>query len=375
MKVILNVDAITHPLTGIGRYALNLGQALAAHEEIEHIKFFSADHWVEDIELSTAENKWLSAARTWIPIKSLALKLYASRRASKFTQLSVGMEEHVLHSPNFILMPFVGRSVATFHDLSFVNYRETQPGYRLKFLDHAIPKTLQQADALVTPTNYVKQEIIKHYAYPAERIHVTPLGVSEGFKTYTEEQCQATLQAHGLGFKTYVLAVATTEPRKNLMRLIQAYSLLSPALRRAQPLVLVGSAGWLNGKLNRTIKTMVQQGQIISLGYVSQQQLQHLYAAATLTAFPSLYEGFGLPIIESMASGTPVLTSTDSAMAEVAANHALLCNPLDVDDIAARLKRGLEDVDWISQAQSAGCDHAANFTWQRCATATTKAYR
>lgn len=374
MKVILNVDAITHPLTGIGRYAFNLGQALAVHQDIEQIKYFSADHWVEDIGLSAAENKWLSAARTWLPFKSLALKLYASRRAKKFTQLSTGMEDHVLHSPNFVLLPFAGHSVATFHDLSFVHYRETQPGYRLKFLDRAIPQTLQQAGALITPTDYVKQEIIEHYGFTAESIHVTPLGVSEGFKRYTEPQCAATLQPLRLGYKAFILAVATTEPRKNLMRLLQAYSLLPPALRKAQPLVLVGSAGWLNKKLNRTIKAMVQQGQIISLGYVSQQQLQHLYAAASLTAFPSLYEGFGLPIIESMASGTPVLTSADSAMSEVAANHALLCDPLDVDEMAAQLRRGLEDASWISQAQSAGCDHAANFTWQRCASITTKAY-
>ena len=157
-------------------------------------------------------------------------------------------------------MPFAGRSVATFHDLSFVHYRETQPKYRLQFLDNEIPKTLAQADAIITPTEFIKQEIIDHYDYPAENIHVTPLGVNNGFKPYTANETNKTLNGHGLQHKQFILSVATTEPRKNLIRLLEAYSQLPESLRTAFPLVLVGSKGWLNGDLNRNIKTMVKQG-------------------------------------------------------------------------------------------------------------------
>lgn len=374
MKVILNVDAITHPLTGIGQYTLNLGQALQQHQAISDIKFFSADHWVKDIELSAAENKWLAIARKWVPLKSWALQFYARRRANAFSKLSRNLSDYVLHSPNFVLMPFAGRSVATFHDLSFVHYRDTQPAYRLKFLDQEIPKTLQQADALITPTKFVKQEIIEHYGYPAEKIQHTPLGVDAGFKPYTETQCKQTLSSHGLPFKRYVLSVATTEPRKNLKRLLQAYSLLPAGLRQAHPLVLVGSKGWLNQDINKTIRKMVNQGQIISLGYQNTTQLQHLYAAAKLTALPSLYEGFGLPIIESMASGTPVLTSENSAMQEVAGGCAMLCDPLDVEDMKTTLHQSLDDDLWLEQAKSAGIKHSNNYNWLRCAEKTIDAY-
>jgi alpha-1,3-rhamnosyl/mannosyltransferase len=374
LKVILNVDAITHPITGIGQYTLALGQQLAQHDQIEVVKYFSSDHWVDDINQSVQANQWLSRLRQFIPFKSLALNTYAKRRNKHFKRLTTDLSDHVFHSPNFILMPFTGRSVATFHDLSFVHYRETQPNYRLQFLDREIPKTLDQAEALITPTEFIKQEIIKHYAYPAENIHVTPLGVGSGFKAYTVAETNQTLQTHQLTHKQYILSVATTEPRKNLTRLLHAYTQLPKSLRKTFPLVLVGSKGWLNQDLNQQIKTLVSQGQIISLGYVTQAQLQHLYAAAKLTAFPSLYEGFGLPIIESMASGTVVLTSHNSAMQEVAAGHAMLCEPLDVESIEVGMRNALENNEWSVQAQTNGLVHSQQFTWQRCAELTVGVY-
>ena len=210
MKVILNVDAITHPLTGIGQYTLQLGQHLPQQPQISSVQYFSADHWVKDIALSAEENQWLSHLRQWIPFKSLALNIYARRRARKFEQLTRGMEDAVFHSPNFVLMPFAGKSIATFHDLSFVHYRETQPAYRLQFLDREIPKTLEQADVLITPSDFVKQEIIEHYGYPAEQVHVTPLGVSVGFKPYSETEVAASLQKHQLSYKRFM--TASTSP-------------------------------------------------------------------------------------------------------------------------------------------------------------------
>ncbi len=378
MKVILNVDAITQPLTGIGQYTLQLGQQLAQmvteRNGLEAVKFFSSDDWVDEINQVAQANQWISRLRPWIPFKGLALNAYAKRRNKHFSRLTAELTDHVFHSPNFILLPFAGRSVATFHDLSFVHHRETQPNYRLRFLDREIPKTLAQADALITPTEFIKQEIIDHYAYPAANIHVTPLGVESGFKVYTAAQTNQTLQTQQLKHKQFILSVATTEPRKNLSRLLEAYALLPEKLRASFPLVLVGSKGWLNQELNQQIKTLVSQGQIISLGYVTQQQLQHLYAGAKLTALPSLYEGFGLPIIESMASGTAVLTSHNSAMQEVAGGHAMLCDPLDVESIELGLRGALENDQWLLQAQRDGLVHSGEFTWARCAELTVKAY-
>lgn len=353
---------------------MQLGQQLTQHKSIDKVRFFSADHWVDDIRQTTKDNQWISRFRPWIPFKGLALNSYAKRRNKYFSRLTADMSDHVFHSPNFVLMPFEGQSVATFHDLSFVHYRETQPDYRLQFLDREIPKTLDQTGAIVTPTEFIKQEIIHHYAYPAEQIHVTPLGVNSGFKPYSKAQTNETLKTHQLKHKQFILSVATTEPRKNLTRLLKAYTQLPATLRKETPLVLVGSKGWLNQNLNQQIKSLVRKGQIISLGYVNQAALQHLYAAAKLTAFPSLYEGFGLPIIESMASGTPVLTSHNSAMQEVAGGHAMLCDPQDVESIEVGLRGALEHTNWLAQAEANGLLHSCQFTWERCAELTVKAY-
>jgi len=336
---------------------------------------FSAVPWVGEWQQAAARNQWRASLRCVVPFKALALNAEGRRRARRFKQLTQSMSDHVLHSPNFTLMPHTGPSVATFHDLSFVHHRDTQPAYRLQFLDREIPQTMAQAKALITPTEFIKQEIVDHYGYPAEQIHVTPLGVSPGFAPQDEASITPTLAKHQLNHKGFVLVVATTEPRKNLPCLLQAYAHLPADLRAAHPLVLVGAAGWLQQASNQAIKQALSQGHIMALGYVSQTELQHLYAGARLMAMPSLYEGFGLPIIEAMASGTAVLTSADSAMQEVAGGHAMLCQPEDVNSIEVGLRAALEDDVWRTGAEQAGLKHSQAFTWQRCAETTAQVYQ
>ena len=379
MKIIYNVDAITEPLTGIGRYALNLGQQLSQmaqteQNDVDDIRLFSSNRWVNDLSTAAKSNEWIAKLRQFIPIKYTALKHYHRMRSRHLTKLTEGMNDRVFHSPNFILMPFDGPSVATFHDLSFVHYRDTQPSYRLKFLDKEIPKTLDQAKHIITPSEHVRQEIITHYNYPSERITATPLGVTDQFKPRSQYQCEATLLKSGLSYRQFILSVATNEPRKNLLRLLLAYQSLSCDLKQHYPLVLVGDSGWKNQQVKKLIEQLKQNGEVICTGYVNQTELSHLYASATLTAFPSLYEGFGLPIIESMASATPVLTSKHSAMEEVAAGHAKLVNPEDVDDIKCQLESALNDEQWREKVSQTGVIQAQQLTWNRCALQTIEAY-
>lgn len=380
MKIIYNVDAITEPLTGIGRYALHLGQQLSQmaqtdHKDINDIRFFSSNRWVNDLSTAAKGNQWIAKLRQFVPFKYIALKQYHGMRSRHLATLTEGMNDHLFHSPNFILMPFDGPSVATFHDLSFVHYRETQPSYRLKFLDKEIPKSLAQAQHIITPSEHVRQEIMAHYGYPEKQISATPLGVSTQFKPRTEIECLSTLKAFGLSYRRFILSVATSEPRKNLLRLLKAYQDLPTLLKKQYPLVLVGGDGWKNKTIKEQVSRLKSKNEVVCTGFVSQEQLLQLYASAQLTAFPSLYEGFGLPIIESMASGTPVLTSNHSAMEEVAAGHAKLVNPLDTDNINHQLMAALEDRSWQAKTTTAGLAHAKKFTWQQCASATLKAYQ
>ncbi len=380
MKIIYNADAITEPLTGIGRYALHLGQSLAdlmkqQDSPIQSLRFFSSNRWLDDLSTATKSNQWISSLRHFVPFKHTALVRYHQMRSQQLKSLTAAMDGHLFHSPNFILMPYDGPSVATFHDLSFVHFRETQPKYRLKFLDQEIPKTLAQAQHIITPSEFVRQEIVTHYGHPASQISVTPLGVSEQFKPRNLEHCEQSLKHFGLSYRRFVLSVATNEPRKNLLRLLNAYQDLPATLKTQYPLVLVGSKGWKNNKVRKIIHQMGRKGEVICTGFVSQKQLHQLYSSAALTAFPSLYEGFGLPIIESMASGTPVLTANHSAMEEVAGGQALLINPEDTASIKWQLESALNDAKWRAKAAQAGIELAQKFTWENCARHTLTAYQ
>ena len=373
LKIIYNVDAISHPLTGIGRYTHQLGLQLQDNPNIADLKLYSGGQWPDDFDSLADTNRWLARARRFMPFKGLALRAYQARRSRGLQRMASSLKGYLLHSPNFILMPFEGPSVVTIHDLSYIHYRQTQPNYRLQFLDREIPKTLTQARQIITVSESVKSELISTYGLRDHQVSVTPLGVDQRFKPLTESDCREVLSTFNLSHRQYFLAVATREPRKNLVRLIQAYAGLSNNVKNQYPLVLVGDRGWLNNELNQL--THQHRHHIRLTGYIDQSQLHQLYAAASMTLMPSLYEGFGLPIIESMACGTPVMTSDIGAMQEVAGGHALLCRPLDIDDIEEKLQWAVDNPEWRQQAAVNGLNHSRQFSWQNCAERTIEAYK
>ena len=374
MKIILNADAITHPLTGIGRYTLELAQALQKLDGVNTLKLFSGGRWIPEAQQALAANQWLATARRLVPFKSLALTMYNKRRNQSFRKLTANMQNHVLHSPNFLLLPFNGPSVVTIHDLSFIHHAESQPAYRIRFLQQQLPQTLQQASAIITPTDFIRQELIQHYSVDASQVHVVPMGVGPQFYPRTDEQHHQVLSALQLP-QQFVLCVATREPRKNLQALIQAHAQLPKKEKINYPLVLTGAKGWLDKSLNQDIQKALAQGHIHVTGYVSEEQLATLYSAATLLAFPSLYEGFGLPILEAMRSGTAVLTSQESAMSEVAAQRAVLCNPHDIDNISQQLQHAISGISSDQQQLKSHAEFAKQFSWQACAHNTLKVYQ
>lgn len=183
------------------------------------------------------------------------------------------------------------------------------------------------------------------------------------------------MQALGLQAGHYALFVGTVEPRKNVERLVQAYGLLPMDLRRACPLVIAGGQGWNSESVHARMARAQDEGWLRYMAFVDQRWLPALYAGARLMAYPSLYEGFGLPIIEAMASGTPVLTSTTSCMPEVADGAARLVDPHDVEAIAHALLECLDDEVWQAGARAQGLQRAARLSWDRCAEETIQVYK
>jgi alpha-1,3-rhamnosyl/mannosyltransferase len=375
MRVIFNVDAITAPLTGIGRYALELARGLAHHQAIEELRLYSAYRWVDDPGEALAANRTIAAIRRNVPFKTQALELYQEIRSGLFRLHTRRMKGFLLHTPNYVLMPFDGPALTTVHDLSWLSYPDAHPVERVRFLDKHLPETLARADLVLTDSEFIAAEIATRFALPREKIRAIPLGVDAAYHPRTAEEILATLARRGLVHSAYLLVVATLEPRKNLARLVRAYAALPTATKARHPLVIVGGRGWLNRELEETIAPLEASGVVRRLGYVSEDELPQIYAGAHAFAFPSLYEGFGLPVLEAMASGVPVLTSNVSSLPEVAGDAALLVDPTDEESLRVGLARVLDDSAWRTNASARGIARSRDYPWSRCIEATIDAYR
>lgn len=375
MRVILNVDAISAPLTGIGRYALELAQGLARHAAIDELRLYSAFRWVDDPEHALAANRTIARLRRNLPFKTQALELYTQLRGALFRAHTRKLQGYVLHTPNYILMPFDGPTVTTVHDLSALNHPETHPIERVRFLDRHLPRTLERADRVLTDSQFIADEVHARLSVPRAKLRVVPLGVDPVFRPRTDAELSEVLAHHGLSPRAYLLVVATQEPRKNLARLVRAYAALPPASRERHPLVIVGARGWLNRDLERTLAPLEAQGAARRLGYVGESELPLIYAGAHAFAFPSIYEGFGLPVLEALASGIPVLTSNVSSLPEIAGDIALGVDPFDEAALRDGLARLLDDEDWRAAASIRGIEQARRFPWSRCVDETVDAYR
>jgi len=375
MRVILNVDAIQSPLTGIGHYALQLARGLRRHPAISDVRLFSAYRWIADPEQALRANQVLGQVRKHIPFKILALHLYNFARGQMFHWQARNRKDYILHTPNYILMPFSGPAVTTVHDLSYLHYPQHHPRESIAFMERQMPHTLKQAAAIICDSKFVRQEIITILGIPAEKVTAVPLGADHGFHPRDPATLRPVLARYHLDGLAYLLAVSTLEPRKNLPRLLIAYTRLPKSMRARHPLALVGAKGWLNAELERHLAPLERTGQLRRLGYVPQSDLHALYAGAHAFAYPSLYEGFGLPLLEAMASGVPALSSNCSSLPEVAGDAALLIDPEDLDALTTGLESLLGDDPWRASASARGLEHARSFSWEHCVEETVAVYR
>jgi len=382
MKVILEVNALKPPLTGIGRYTLRLAQGLKTNPDVEEVKFFTSSGWLESIDTfeskinegNISNSNLRSFLRTNIPCKSLARKGYQKYSDWQFKRNLKGLSDFIYHGPNYQLMPFSGRSVATIHDLSFIRHPEFHPKERVQYWQKEIYKVADRASHLITDSEFQRQEIIELLNVKPDDVSAVHLGVESKFRVYSEQACQASLGKYGLAFKAFNLVVATIEPRKNFERLLKAFQNLPVAVRRAYPLAVVGDKGWLSDDIHQTIATLEEDNEAVSLGYVDEADLPILYSAAAVFVYPSLYEGFGLPVLEAMASGTAVLTSNTTSIPEVAGDACVLVDPLCIEDITDKWLDLLESDERRKMMSSRGQERAKLFSWEKCTQNTINVY-
>ena len=375
MKVIFGTDSIKYPLTGIGRYAYELAQYLSKSSDISELLFLKGrtlssqlPHVVEEKSTSTKLSQILRK-------NQFAAEIYRLTAPWLKTQVIRQHSNAIYHGPNFYLPPHVERCVVTFHDLSVFTWPQCHPVERVRFMQRELMQTIKRAQIFITDSEFTRRELIEYFNLPDNKVYTASLACSGEFNPARAQDIAPVLRKYQLIASHYCLFTGSIEPRKNLTTLLDAYQMLPTELRQRIPLVISGFKGWGSEELHNRFDRGEKEGWLRYLGYTPSCDLPSLFAGAKSFLFPSLYEGFGLPVLEAMASGVPVVCSTSSSLPEVVGECALACEALDVDTLSQLIVKSIEDDVWREQARIKGLQRASTFSWQRCAEETIIAYK
>ncbi len=363
MKVAFHVDQLWFRVPGgVGTYIRELAPRLAMGPDLEIVPFRSS--WPSDRRVSwTVPMGGVTTGRHTLH--------YPLWNALGWPPLPPPLGDcDVVHATTPSAVPPVRRGqalVVTVHDLAFERFPDAFPG-RWRWLYRAgVRAAARRADALLVPSQATADDLAARHPGTRGRIHVTSLAAGTEVGSADPDE---TLERLGIE-RPYVLFVGTLEPRKNVTRLIRAFRRVAPEVPHR--LVLAGRSGW---KVAGIVDEMGDPpGRVGHTGAVSPEELDVLYGAADAFCYPSLYEGFGLPVLEAMHRGVPVVASTTPAVAEVADEAALLVDPIDVDAIADALRRVLSDPALAADLRRRGRDRASAFSWDGTAEATLEVYR
>ncbi|GAA4005806.1 glycosyltransferase family 1 protein [Sphingomonas humi] len=361
LRITLDVNALEPHLGGIGRYTWELSRRLPRHDGIASVDYFARGRRLADPDVL------LTGAP--LPPRPRFFRSWRERREHQ--RLQGGL----FHGPNYFLPDWVSRGVITIHDLSVFRFPETHPAERVMAFEKEFLSSLNRAVHVLTDTETVRAELIEDFGVDPAIVSAVHLGVDPVFRPRSGDELAGPLARLSLEPGTYGLCVSTLEPRKKILELIEAWRMLPVAIRTKHPLVLAGGKGWRNEELQRRVDAGVAEGWLRHLGFVDESDLPALYAGAALFLYPSSYEGFGLPPLEAMASGVPVIVSNRSCLPEVCGDAARYIDPDDIDTFSAQVAASLGDPAWRQEATGRGLLRASRFTWDRCIDSTVDAYR
>ncbi len=348
MRIIVNGTFLKRRITGVQRYAHEVTRRLQQHENV----------WVaSDFEVTSEPRPERSLD---IPA-SLPTKVLGSLGWIQFDLPRVVGRNDLLFSPEGIGPLGALNHVVTIHDLSVFDHPEWFRHSFALVLQFYLSRLAKHARAILVDSEFSRTRVLERFHIPEERVHVIPCAAGERFFPRSTEEISAVKERYGLPTQ-YILALGSLEPRKNLSRLLQAWSQLSKSCAE-MALALVGSRGkWF---ADARLPQSGSPTRVIFTGYLLDEDLPALYSGAVGLVYPSLYEGFGLPVLEAMACGTPVITSNSTSLPEVAGDAALYIEPLEPESIAIAIQLLNDDAELRAQLSQKGLARAKCFSWDR----------
>jgi glycosyltransferase involved in cell wall biosynthesis len=279
----------------------------------------------------------------------------------------------IFHATDFVLPPVrQARTILTVHDLTFMRLPECAEAGLRAYLDKVVPRSIQRADLVLADSQSTKKDLIELLGVSPDKIEVVYAGVERRFRPMEGEMAlHRVKKRYGLNFP-FILSLGTLEPRKNFTRLIEAYALMRD---RGLKLVIAGGKGWLYDEIFAKVEELGLEDKIIFPGFIADEDLPALYNLAKIFVFPSLYEGFGLPPLEAMACGTPVVTSDRPSLPEVVGGAGLMVEATDDQELARAMERVLTDENLRREMREKGLRQAAKFTWEAAAEKLLDVYR
>ncbi len=368
MKIAINTLALYKTKVGMGKYIMELVNRVPK-DDLENTYL---------IYVSEENKPFFNISERNVSIKKVSkiwthpfLKIFWEQL---FLPISLWKNNvNIYHAPGFVLPLFKSENikyVVTVADMTFFSHPQYHMAKKNFYFQQLIPYSLQKAEKIIVISESTRNDIIKITKINPAKIQTIHLGVDDIFEKKKKAACQHIQGKYGIKHP-YILFVGMLEPRKNIEGLIKAFS---SAERKGYRLVIVGKKGWMYESIFALIKKLNIEEEIIFTGYVPDEELPYLYSAATCFVYPSFYEGFGIPVIEAMACGCPVITSRNSSLQEIAGAAAILIDPYNVGSIKKAIESCVMDKGYCEKMVQRGFVQAKKFQWASMAKETRALY-